>query len=73
MLVLLLLLEGACVVTLLPTNRVGIRRTRKSETKWGVMYLGAYEVSMQPPVFYDPLMVPTSPSKSKPKLFLEVV
>jgi hypothetical protein len=38
----------------------------------GVMYPGTYEVSKRPPIFYDPLMVPTSPLESKPTILLEV-
>ncbi len=39
----------------------------------GVTYLGADEVSKRPLVSNEPLVVPTSPSESKPTLLLEVV
>jgi hypothetical protein len=35
LLLVLLLLEGACVVTPLPTNRTGIEGVGNNETKWG--------------------------------------
>jgi hypothetical protein len=34
-LLMLLLLEGACAITPLPTKKVGIRGAGKSDTKWG--------------------------------------
>jgi len=39
LLLVLRLLEGACVVTPLPTNNTKIEGAGKSKTKWGVMYL----------------------------------
>ncbi len=45
LLLMLLLLEGACAVTPLPTKKVGIRGARKSETKWGSDILVEFQCS----------------------------
>ncbi len=114
----LLLLEGACAVTPLPTNcrrrekdgqmgvgychkpiKIDLHTHRHTEREHdeaseqqqkgsspepgseelgrarpngGVTYPGADEVSKRPPVSDEPLVVPTSPSESKPTLLLEV-
>jgi len=113
----LLLLEGACAVTPLPTNcrrrekdgqmgvgychkpiKIDLHTQRHKEREHeareqqqkgsspepgseelgrarpngGVTYPGADEVSKRPPVSDEPLVVPTSPSESKPTLLLEV-
>ncbi len=50
----------------------GSEELGRARPNGGVMYPGADEVSKRPPVSDEPLLVPTSPSESKPTLLLEV-
>ncbi len=54
-------------------TELGLEELGKARPNGGVTYLQANEVSKRPLVFYKPLVVPTSPSESKPMLLLEVV
>jgi hypothetical protein len=50
----------------------GSEELGRARPNGGVTYPGADEVSKRPPVSDEPLVVPTSPSESKPTLLLEV-
>jgi len=49
-----------------------LEELRKAKPNGGVTYIRTNEVSKRPLVFYEPLVAPMSPSKSKPMLFREV-
>ncbi len=50
----------------------GSEELGRARPNGGAMYPGADEVSKRLPVSDEPLLVPTSPSESKPTLLLEV-
>ncbi len=53
-------------------TKPGSEKLGRTRPNGGVTYFGIDEVSKRPPISNKPLVVPTSPSKSKPTLLLEV-
>lgn len=50
----------------------GLEELGRARPNGGTTYPGTNEVSKQPPISNEPLVVPMSLSKSKPMLLLEV-
>jgi hypothetical protein len=74
----LLIMPGCCwwrelvLLYLCQPTEPGSEELGRARPNGGAMYPGADEVSKRLPVSDEPLLVPTSPSESKPTLLLEV-